>query len=263
MNKQPFPGVPAAFFDRLLENVDPHRPARSPQLLAAQRLAGRWLALRRMQRKITLAQLAAQVGVPATLLQCLEAGVATAAELPLQAQMGLCNALASSRGQIASLTPVVALALGDVSVLESQVIERVLAELERADPARPAEALLVLEITLPYKEVPATGGAVALLYREPLASQILQALQAAPEHTLDSLWQQIDPAQSRFAVAARIGVLLQTLHDKGLVSEARQAIDPQFDHEPVYYYCITPAGRHALRQLETELHGVGKLLPGI
>lgn len=265
MNKQSSPGIPASFLDRLIENVDPHRISPSPQLLQAQRLAGRWLALRRMQQKLTPAQIAMRANISVDVVQCLEAGIATPGQLSFPAQMRVCHALApraSSASQREWLAQVVALALGDASFMEGPTIDKILTDLERAEPARPADALLVLEITLPYKTPHPAVGAVGLLYTEPVAHQILQALAVSPEHTLDSLWQQLDPKQERFTLATRIGIVLQTLSDKGLVREARQAPDPALDNDIVHFYCITPEGRQALQQLANELVSTARPLPG-
>ena len=248
MNNKSIPQLPPAIVDRLLDNINPHRSAYDVQLRHAQRLAGRWLALRRLERKLVLPKLAAQLGVSVMALECLEAGIAEPGQLSAYSQTRLCNALAQSRTQIDWLAQVIALALGDAAMLNSSVTERIVRDLERADPARSSDVLLVLEITLPSAEGLATNQPHELLAREPLAVLLLQALAVTTDHSLEQLWQQIDRAKKRFDLATQLGGLLQVMCDTGLVRMAREEATADVDDEPIVYYGITVLGRQVLQQ---------------
>lgn len=125
-----------SFFSRLIERIDPHRPALTPELQHARLMCGRWLAVRRMQLGITAQQLAQQCGVAEERLLFLETGLATFADFSEPARQQLTAALASEPQQQAYMCSILIQALDEREV-QPQLVRAVQAELEGAPPHTP------------------------------------------------------------------------------------------------------------------------------
>src|SRR5262245_39898369 len=121
--------LPEAFLNSLLDYVDPHQPPRDEQLLTAQRLCGRWLALRRLRIGLASEQLARIGNVPVETIQILEAGIATPDHVSSVARQHLSRVLAPSRADFTFMEEVICLALGSADSWSPSVMDQVIEDL--------------------------------------------------------------------------------------------------------------------------------------
>ncbi|HEX5690024.1 MAG TPA: hypothetical protein VFX76_08475, partial [Roseiflexaceae bacterium] len=140
MGSQSRRALPAAFLDRLIDQVDPHQSDTSSSH-AAQSACGRWLALRRLQLGLAGEQVAQSLGLSVDALQLLEAGVADPQLVPAAARRRLAETLA--RPDVPWLVEAIDVACGAVAP-RAELLDRVIAELDVIDavPAASQQALL-------------------------------------------------------------------------------------------------------------------------
>jgi transcriptional regulator with XRE-family HTH domain len=118
-----------AFFDRLLGCQNPRAEALDDGLRQAQLLCGRWIALRRARRGLTLEALADQTGLSLEALWFLEAGLADESFDPNGAAC-LTRQLSGPYGDDAWIGMLVAIAAGDIGRPNDRIMLRVVADLD-------------------------------------------------------------------------------------------------------------------------------------
>ena len=122
----------SAFFNRLLDRVDPHDLSINAEAQHAQVSCGRWLALQRLQLGLTTEELARQVGADPQSIFLLEAGLGDPQLLSNDAVSQLQKALANGQDH-GWVERVMALALGQLPLSsDPSIIEQVQAQLDQA-----------------------------------------------------------------------------------------------------------------------------------
>jgi DNA-binding PadR family transcriptional regulator len=232
--------LPASFLDKLLEEVDPHRPP-VDEAGDAQRACGRWLALRRLDLDLTTEQVAALAGLMPNTLQLLEAGLAGPALASDVERRGLGDVLA--RPDAPWLSDVIDMAFGHAAGQHAEALGQVIAELDLADSMPPAAQLALID-ELRASDSEAAVAPAALSLEEPLMFDILSLLAAADSHTY-AIWEQISRQYARVGVA-NVGVILMLMLEREWIAEAAVRLDPELDSEPLQYYRITVSGRKVL-----------------
>jgi transcriptional regulator with XRE-family HTH domain len=143
------PHLPSAFLDRLIAHTDPRAPTGDPP--ACQALAGRWLALRRLQSGLAREQIGERTGISATALLLLESGLADPS--------------------IVSVDQATALARSLYAGSANQQVDRALAiALGQLDPAN-AEALAEIEDDLSFTLMRDSALAIRSLRQAPPTEQ--------------------------------------------------------------------------------------------
>jgi DNA-binding PadR family transcriptional regulator len=237
-------GLPASFLDKLIDEVDPHRPP-PDGTRDTQRACGRWLALRRLALDLTTEQVAALAGLLPNTVQLLEAGLADPALASGIDRRRLGDVLA--RPDTPWLADVIDMAFGHPAGQHAEALGQVIAELDLADSVPPAAQLALLdELRASEQEaaVAPAGPTAAPPLEEPLMFEILSALADADSHTY-AIWEKISWQFARVGVA-NVGVLLMLMLERGWIAEAAVRLEPEVDSEPLQYYRLTVSGRQVL-----------------
>jgi hypothetical protein len=130
---QTLPAPAELFFDRLLDQVDPRRPALDGSVAQARIYAGRWLALRRIRRGLSNCQIEERTGIAPPTLLLLEAGLADDLLAPAQAWEQLGAALAGTHREYPHVAAVVDVALGRANTMQSHTMAQVGSDLRHCD----------------------------------------------------------------------------------------------------------------------------------
>jgi DNA-directed RNA polymerase specialized sigma24 family protein len=105
--------APTAAFNRLLDQADPQSAVPiDAETRANRRLCGRWIAVQRLRRGLSVEMIAKRIRVEQNTLLLLECGLATDAELPDAAVEQLARLLVGGIDDIGWLLGVLAIALG-------------------------------------------------------------------------------------------------------------------------------------------------------
>ncbi|HEX5688460.1 MAG TPA: hypothetical protein VFX76_00560 [Roseiflexaceae bacterium] len=121
------------YFDRLLDQVDPQRPAYETSIAQARIYAGRWLALRRIRHGLSDNQIENRTGIVSPTLLLLEAGLADETLAPAAAWEKLGAALAGRRRAAPNVAAVVDVALGRANTMRSLTMAQVGNDLRHLD----------------------------------------------------------------------------------------------------------------------------------
>jgi DNA-binding PadR family transcriptional regulator len=244
MGPQSRRALPASFFDRLVDRVDPHQLS-TDRSLDAQSACGRWLALRRLELELPGEQAAQLAGLSLDALQLLEAGLADATLVPAPRRRRLAELLA--RPDAPWLAEVVDIAIG-AAAPRDELLDQVIAELDLVDSLPAASRQALFDELLAAPGLAMQPEQAAQPTDDPALFEMMSLLAEANRHTY-AIWEVLNQRYGRVGLA-NVGVLVMQMLERQWIAEAEQRLEPELDDEPLQYYRLTAAGR---RVLETEL----------
>jgi DNA-directed RNA polymerase specialized sigma24 family protein len=150
---------PTAAFSRLLDQADPQ--AAMPigtETRANRRLCGRWIAVQRLRRGLTVEMIARRIGVEQNILQLLECGLATEDELPEATVEQLARLLVGGTDDIGWLLSVLAISLGRRIPQAEATLQRVNDELHAPAQIEQSSQLQKQSISKPAVPLESVGG---------------------------------------------------------------------------------------------------------
>jgi len=228
------------FFDRLLDQIDPHQPPLDGPTRSARLLCGRWLALQRLYLQWTIEDLAQATGLASEVLRLLELGLADAAMLDAAGRRRLSETLTVTSQEARWFSGVVAIAQSLPDALDPETMDLVIADLEQFD---------ALPVDVQEGAMEGDRDDQAALLQNPAVFEILRALMQRNQHTY-GVWQEVN-AQLRVSVAT-VSMLLVRMLPYGLIEAGERRHDLALDSEPLQYYQIADAGRKTFNELHAK-----------
>ena len=228
------------FFDRLLDQIDPHQAPLDEPAHTARLLCGRWLALQCLYLQWTVEDLARATDLPDEALRLLELGLADEAALSEAGRRRLSETLTVTSQEARWFGGVVAIAQRLPGALDPETMDLVIADLEQFDS---------LPVEVQEGAMDGHGDDRAALLQNPAVFEILRALMQRNQHTY-GVWQEVN-AQMRVSVAT-VSMLLVRMLPYGLIEAGERRHDLELDSEPLQYYQIADAGRQAFSELRTK-----------
>lgn len=151
---QPNKSVPASAllaFEKLLDMQERPGPAIPKEMREARRICGRWLAVRRVLRGLSPADVARRTGIDVQVIELLELGLADAPPVAPNDWRALCLVLEHGRNDFEQIETVVHAAIGLTSLIDESWLREIEAELlltpeqvEEPAPTAPASVQSLL-----------------------------------------------------------------------------------------------------------------------
>lgn len=236
--------IPANFWERLLDRIDPHAPPSSEAELTGSVLAGRWLALRRLQLGLPIVAVASRLGVDSDVVTLIEVGLGTPDLLrePVLARLARILSEKEPR-ETAHVTQIVRLALGQQVAGFAALLEEVQASVLAQTGPFPTELETKPAPVAAIRAEPATKPAprdAVPRHRDPKIF-VLALLDRGVTELFD-IWQECkrEYGMDELKVAALINALLD-------VHAIKRTPDSYAAHA-VQRYALTEYGRTRLRE---------------
>lgn len=239
-----------SFLDRALDLVDPHGEPWDAELRAVQRICGRWLAVRRMRRNLTLHTLAEHLGIEVHTLRRLEEGMSVqgSQDVPQRVWTRLAARLVFEGAEHDRTVQIIQHALGHVVPPERTLIDQVLHELPSLD-----------EVTS-SAPAPVAAAAPTVSTLPQLSSEqfdLLELVLAAPRHS-------IFLADTLKKDSPTINGLLVKMQAEQWIEKEGQRIDPEIDADiELTYYRATAAGQQLYVAERDARERAGSAVPGV
>jgi DNA-binding MarR family transcriptional regulator len=239
-----------SFLERALDLVDPHGEPWDAGLRAIQRICGRWLAMRRIRRNLTLHALAEHLGIDVHTVRRLEEGMGVhgSEAVPQRVWTRLAARLVFEGAEHDRIVRIIQHALGHVVPPERTLIDQLIHELPSID-----------EVTSPAAE-PVVVAAPEVASPPQLSAEqfdLLELVLAAPRHS-------IFLADTLKKDSPTINGLLVKMQAEQWIEKEGQQIDPDIDADiELTYYRATARGQQVYVAERDARERAGRQVSGV